>query len=106
MHSTRLLASFSVAVGPDTPTIYGPAFAETGYHATFSCSATSLPPSHFSWWFNGSEVANTSVFTTDPLSLNMSGEYTCMAHNYVTGKNSTSSTMLTVIGMKTGRNHM
>ncbi|KAG8009939.1 Hemicentin-1 [Nibea albiflora] len=89
----KLLVNF----GPLTPVIDGPAFAETGQTAVFSCSALSMPPSQFSWWFNGSEVANTSVFTTDPLSLNMSGEYACMAYNYLTGRNSTSSKMLTVI---------
>ncbi|CAK6977090.1 hemicentin-1-like [Scomber scombrus] len=86
-----------VNYGPETPIIYGPSFAEMGYHAVFNCSAMSVPPSHFSWWFNGSLMANTSMLTTGPLSLNMSGQYTCMAYNYVTGKNSTNSTMLTVI---------
>ncbi|XP_027143022.1 carcinoembryonic antigen-related cell adhesion molecule 1 [Larimichthys crocea] len=86
-----------VNFGPLTPVIDGPAFAETGRTAVFSCSAMSMPPSQFSWWFNGSEVANTSVFTTDPLSVNMSGEYACMAYNYLTGMNSTSSKMLTII---------
>ncbi|XP_040899707.1 hemicentin-1-like [Toxotes jaculatrix] len=89
----KLLVNF----GPDTPVIYGPRFGEMGQNTTFSCSAMSVPPSQFSWWFNGTEVANTSVFTNGPLSLNMSGEYTCMAYNYVTEKNSTNSKMFTVI---------
>ena len=82
--------------------IDGPAFAEMGHNATFHCHAKSMPPSHYSWWFNGSNVANSSVFTTDRLSFNMSGEYTCKAYNHVTGKNSTNSKMLTVIGKKNG----
>ncbi|XP_051812723.1 carcinoembryonic antigen-related cell adhesion molecule 5-like [Acanthochromis polyacanthus] len=86
-----------VNFGPETPIIQGPAYAETGGYAIFNCSAMSVPPSHFSWWYNGSMVANTSVFTAGPLSLNMTGEYTCVAYNYATGKNSTNSTMLTVI---------
>ncbi|XP_025767375.1 carcinoembryonic antigen-related cell adhesion molecule 5-like [Oreochromis niloticus] len=86
-----------VNYGPDTPIIYGPAFAETGSQANFSCSAMSVPPSQFFWWFNGSIVSNTSVYTTSLLSFNMSREYTCMAINNVTGKNSTNSTTLTVI---------
>ncbi|XP_073342285.1 cell adhesion molecule CEACAM5-like [Pagrus major] len=89
----KLLVNF----GPETPIIYGPAYAETGRTAVFNCSAKSMPPSHFSWWINGSEVANTSMLTLGPLSLNMSGVYTCMASNYVTGKNSSNSKMLTVI---------
>ncbi|KAM7383227.1 hypothetical protein PAMP_002898 [Pampus punctatissimus] len=86
-----------VNFGPETPITYGPSFAETGRYATFNCSAISVPTSNLSWWFNGSLMANTSVFTTGILSLNMSGEYTCVAYNYVTGKNSTKSMMLTVI---------
>lgn len=94
---TSSLYILLVNFGPDTPIIHGPAFAETGRYALFNCSAMSVPPSHFSWWFNGTMVANTSVFSAGPLSLNMTGEYTCMAYNHVTGKNSTKSTMLTVI---------
>ncbi|XP_030606030.1 carcinoembryonic antigen-related cell adhesion molecule 5-like [Archocentrus centrarchus] len=86
-----------VNYGPETPIIYGPAFAEKGRQAVFNCSAVSEPPSQFCWWFNGSIVASTSVYTTTSLSFNMSGNYTCMAMNDVTGKNSTNSTMLTVI---------
>ncbi|KAJ4919856.1 hypothetical protein JOQ06_023073 [Pogonophryne albipinna] len=67
--------------GPETPMIDGPAFAEEGHSAVFTCSAKSVPPSDYNWWFNGSSVANSSVFTTDPLSSNMSGEYTCLAYN-------------------------
>ncbi|KAK9514052.1 hypothetical protein VZT92_027541 [Zoarces viviparus] len=86
-----------VNFGPKTPMIHGPAFAETGQYAVFHCSAMSMPPSQFSWWFNGSNVANSSVFTTDVLSLNMGGEITCMAYNNVMGKNITKTKMLTVI---------
>ncbi|XP_042345094.1 carcinoembryonic antigen-related cell adhesion molecule 5-like [Plectropomus leopardus] len=91
--SYMLLVNF----GPETPMIRGPAFAEMGHYATFYCSATSEPPSYFSWWFDGNNVGNNSTYTTDRLSFNMSGEYTCKAHNNVTGKNSSSSKMLTVI---------
>ena len=94
-----MLSAF--AVGPDTPMAYGQAYAETGRYAYFNCSATSEPASYYTWWFNGYNVANTSSFVAGPLSLNMSGEYTCMAQNHVTGKNSTSSVVLTVLGVKT-----
>nr|XP_019948219.1 PREDICTED: carcinoembryonic antigen-related cell adhesion molecule 5-like [Paralichthys olivaceus] len=89
----ELLVNF----GPEPAVISGPRFAETGEVATFKCSAMSVPSSQFSWWFNGTEVANTSVFTTEPLSFNMSGEYTCMAYNRVTRENSSVSIMVTVI---------
>uniref|UniRef100_A0A3Q3XCZ4 Ig-like domain-containing protein n=1 Tax=Mola mola TaxID=94237 RepID=A0A3Q3XCZ4_MOLML len=86
-----------VNYGPETAVIDGPAFAEIGQAAVFNCSAESIPPSQFSWWFNGLEVANSSVFITDSLTFNMSGVYTCVAFNDVTGKNTTISRMLTVI---------
>lgn len=79
----------------------GRAFAETGGMISFDCYAESTPSSRYSWWFNGSEVANTSWFYTNPVSFNMSGEYTCVAYNDVTGKNSTNSVTLTVIGEET-----
>ncbi|KAK2910039.1 carcinoembryonic antigen-related cell adhesion molecule 1 [Channa argus] len=86
-----------VNFGPETPVISGPDLAETGQPAMFNCSAMSVPPSQISWWFNGTLVASSSVFAIDHLSLNMSGEYTCMAYNNVTGVNRTNSRMLTVI---------
>ncbi|KAM6994822.1 cell adhesion molecule CEACAM5-like [Tautogolabrus adspersus] len=86
-----------VNFGPKTPVVRGPSYAETGQVVNFDCYAQSVPPSLYSWWYNGSEVANTSVFKTSPLTLNMSGEYTCMAYNNITEKNSTSSQRLTVI---------
>ncbi|KAM9353509.1 carcinoembryonic antigen-related cell adhesion molecule 1 [Symphorus nematophorus] len=92
--SYPLLVNF----GPETPIINVPDFVEEGYSVNFTCLAKSMPPSRFSWWFNGSEVANTSLFIIGSISLNMSGEYTCVAYNDVTGKNSSNSKILTVIG--------
>ncbi|KAM8868915.1 hemicentin-1-like, partial [Spinachia spinachia] len=86
-----------VNYGPETPVVEGPAFAQTGQSAAFNCSAASMPPSQFSWWFNGSGVSNSSVFTADILSTNMSGEITCKAYNLVTEKYVTKSMMLTAI---------
>ncbi|XP_037532795.1 carcinoembryonic antigen-related cell adhesion molecule 1 isoform X2 [Nematolebias whitei] len=92
-------ASYSLLVnfGPETPILWGPAYGETGSQVVFNCDAMSVPLSSLSWWFNESMRTNSSVFNTGPLTLNMSGTYTCMAYNHVTGKNSTNSTMLTVI---------
>ncbi|KAL6109223.1 uncharacterized protein ACO6RY_12406 [Pungitius sinensis] len=86
-----------VNYGPETPMVWGPDFAAVGQNAVFNCSAVSMPPSHFSWWFHGSEVGNSSVFTMDILSTSTSGEITCKAYNLVTGKNARKSKMLTVI---------
>ncbi|KAF7227050.1 transcript variant X3 [Nothobranchius furzeri] len=89
-----------VNFGPTTPVIHGPSYGETGSSVSFNCSAMSIPPSSYCWFFDGSIVSNTSELIIGPLSFNMSGEYTCMAFNNVTGENSTSSTMLTVIEAK------
>ncbi|XP_049902626.1 hemicentin-2-like [Epinephelus moara] len=89
----RLLVNY----GPEKPMIYGPAFGETGHNVTFSCSAMSVPPCEFSWLFNGFSVGNNSEYTTERLSFNMSGEYTCVASNNVTKQNSNITKMLTVI---------
>jgi len=102
LHYLNVSALSPFAVGPDTPIVDGPTVAETGSYADFTCSAMSEPSSYYTWWFNHETMtANTSVFTAGPLSLNMSGEYTCMAHNHVTGRNSTNSITLRVIGMMT-----
>ncbi|XP_045556683.1 carcinoembryonic antigen-related cell adhesion molecule 1 isoform X7 [Salmo salar] len=89
----RLIVNY----GPEMPVITGPAFGETGHIVTFNCSASSQPPSQFSWFFNGSQVASGSVYETGPLTLASHGEYTCVAFNNVTVRNSTVSKMLTVV---------
>ncbi|XP_036825331.1 hemicentin-1 isoform X3 [Oncorhynchus mykiss] len=89
----RLIVNY----GPEMPVITGPALGETGHNVTFNCSASSQPPSQFSWFFNGSQVVTGSVYETDPLTLASHGEYTCVAFNNVTGRNSTVSKMLIVI---------
>lgn len=94
------IVSVVLLVGPEAAVITGPDFAEVGTRALLNCSANSYPPSGFTWWFNGSEVGNTLTFRTASLSLNMSGEYTCVASNNVTGGNSSATEMLTVIGKR------
>ncbi|XP_061772589.1 carcinoembryonic antigen-related cell adhesion molecule 1 [Nerophis ophidion] len=85
-----------VNFGPENLMVYGPALAVEGQSVNFSCSAVSVPPSHFYWLHNGSIVANSSVFVSSSLSLNMSGNYTCMAQNPLLKRNSTKSLALTV----------
>ncbi|KAK6326679.1 hypothetical protein J4Q44_G00023240, partial [Coregonus suidteri] len=87
----------TVNYGPDMPIITGPALGETGHSVIFNCSASSQPLSQFSWFFNGSQVASDSVYETGPLTLASHGEYTCVAFNNITGRNSTVSKMLTVV---------
>uniref|UniRef100_A0A4W5M142 Ig-like domain-containing protein n=1 Tax=Hucho hucho TaxID=62062 RepID=A0A4W5M142_9TELE len=84
-------------VGPERPAVNSPDIALTGHIVTFNCSASSQPPSQFNWFFNGSQVATGSVYETGPLTLASHGEYTCVAFNNITGRNSTVSKMLTII---------
>ncbi|XP_042160881.1 LOW QUALITY PROTEIN: hemicentin-1-like [Oncorhynchus tshawytscha] len=87
--------------GPEMPIITGPALGETGHSVTFNCSASSQPLSQFSWFFNGSQVATGSKYDTGPLTLASHGEYTCVAFNNITVRNSTVSKMLTVVATVT-----
>ncbi|XP_036394523.1 carcinoembryonic antigen-related cell adhesion molecule 1 [Megalops cyprinoides] len=86
-----------VNYGPEEPVITGPSLAETGSTVTFNCTATSRPPSQYSWYFNGTRVAESSVYETGPLTSASQGTYTCMAFNSVTGRNSSAVKELTVI---------
>ncbi|XP_029600889.1 hemicentin-2 isoform X4 [Salmo trutta] len=90
-----------VNYGPEMPIITGPAFGETGHNMTFNCSASSQPLSQFSWFFNGSQVATGSKYETGPLTLASHGNYTCVAFNNITVRNSTVSKMLTVVATVT-----
>ncbi|XP_054637539.1 carcinoembryonic antigen-related cell adhesion molecule 5-like [Dunckerocampus dactyliophorus] len=85
-----------VNFGPETPMVYGPSLAVEGQSINFTCSAMSMPDSHFYWLHNGSIVANSSMFVSSAVSLEMNGDYTCKAKNPVTGMNSTKSLTLTV----------
>ncbi|XP_041962009.1 hemicentin-1-like isoform X2 [Alosa sapidissima] len=93
---TSSLYNLRVNFGPNNVSISGPELAETGENVTFNCSATSWPPSGFSWYFSGSWVANGSSYTTEPLALKGSWNYTCMAHNNITGLHSSASMKLMV----------
>lgn len=79
-------------------TIIGPNEAQTGDIVTLSCNAPSNPLSNYTWFFNGSSVSNGSDLVTPPLTIDMSGMYTCIAYNNITGKESSAYTMLTVHG--------
>ncbi|XP_029115923.1 carcinoembryonic antigen-related cell adhesion molecule 5-like [Scleropages formosus] len=94
----KLLVSF----GPEQPVITGPAIAQAGSVITFNCTASSQPPSQYSWFFNDTQVAQGSVFKSDTLTLASNGTYTCVAFNSVTGKNSSAVKELAVTGSITG----
>lgn len=81
-----------------TPEITKPTMTLTGDHKTLNCTSASHPPSHITWHFKNSLVANGSVLAIGPLALNMSGTYVCKAFNNVTNETSIASTMLVVYG--------
>ncbi|XP_070293536.1 cell adhesion molecule CEACAM5-like isoform X1 [Salvelinus sp. IW2-2015] len=97
--SNRTSTRYTLLVnyGPMQPVIAGAPIAEREQRVTFNCSSSSQPLSQFSWFFNGSQVATGSVYETGPLTLASHGEYTCVAFNNVTVRNSTVSKMLTII---------
>lgn len=85
-------------VGPWSTRISGPDVAEVGSNVTLNCSASSQPASQYSWFFQGSKVADGSVYQAKFVLLNSSGEYTCLAYNNITRINSSAKWNLTVIG--------
>lgn len=84
--------------GPEMPTIKESTTAWAGHKVKLTCHALSYPPSTYKWFFNNSQVANTSMYITPPLTMNMSGTYTCIAFNNITGQNSSAHKKLTVYG--------
>ncbi|XP_036435737.1 carcinoembryonic antigen-related cell adhesion molecule 5-like [Colossoma macropomum] len=96
-NKTSMAYTLAVNYGPWNVSISGPAIAQKDSSITLNCSASSQPPSDYSWYYNGSQVAKGAVYKTGPLSLNSSGEYTCIAHNNITGNNGSATWNLTVI---------
>ncbi|KAL7886542.1 hypothetical protein AOLI_G00042630 [Acnodon oligacanthus] len=96
-NKTSMAYTLAVNYGPWNVSISGPAIAQKDSSITLNCSASSQPPSDYSWYFNGSRVAGGPVYETGPLSFNSSGEYTCIARNNVTGNNGSATWNLTVI---------
>lgn len=85
-----------VNFGPEEAMIHGPTEGEIGQNLTLSCTASSQPPSHFTWFFNGSKVATGSVYELGPLTTRYEGLHTCVAFNNITNKTTNASRMLIV----------
>ncbi|KAK6469882.1 carcinoembryonic antigen-related cell adhesion molecule 5-like [Huso huso] len=76
-----------VNYGPEQASITAPDSAAEGSSVTFTCSAQSLPPCNYTWYFNGTETAQSSQYKIASVSNADRGNYTCVAWNSVTGRN-------------------
>ncbi|KAK6469734.1 carcinoembryonic antigen-related cell adhesion molecule 1-like [Huso huso] len=76
-----------VNYGPEQASITGPDSAAEGSSVTFTCSAQSLPPCNYTWYFNGADAVQGSQYKIASVSNADSGSYTCVAWNSVTGRN-------------------
>ncbi|XP_067093462.1 carcinoembryonic antigen-related cell adhesion molecule 6-like [Osmerus mordax] len=78
----------TVNFGPQNVSIEGKSPAFAGQKVTLSCFAFSVPPAIFTWRFNGNETdVNDTMYIIDKIEDTHTGNYTCMASNYVTGLN-------------------
>ncbi|KAM5209914.1 cell adhesion molecule CEACAM6-like isoform 2-T2 [Hipposideros larvatus] len=87
----------NVSYGPDSPTISpSDTHYRPGANLSLSCSAASNPPAQYSWLINGSlKQSSQELFITN-ITANDSGTYTCLVHNFVTGRNNTAVRNITV----------
>lgn len=83
--------------GPLIPTITGQYIVLAKFPVTLICSASSQPPSTYSWMFDDSVVATGAIYEIPSVEMNQSGEYTCQAHNNVTGMTGTVKYFLLVV---------
>ncbi|KAA0703160.1 Carcinoembryonic antigen-related cell adhesion molecule 5 [Triplophysa tibetana] len=93
---TSVAYSLLINYGPWNTSITGPTMAETGNNVTFRCSASSRPESQYTWFFNGSRVADSSVYMIQNVTLNNTGHYTCSAFNSITGIRNNATLAFTV----------
>ncbi|XP_058865288.1 carcinoembryonic antigen-related cell adhesion molecule 1-like [Acipenser ruthenus] len=77
-----------VNYGPQQASITAPDSAAEGSSVTFTCSAQSLPPCIYTWYFNGTETAQSSQYKIASVSNADRGSYTCVAWNSVTERKS------------------
>lgn len=72
--------------GPDDVTITPanpPKFVQAGSMFNLTCSASSLPPASFTWYYNGTRIeTSSSVLTLDMIKGHTkASDYTCRAEN-------------------------
>ncbi|KAK6469883.1 carcinoembryonic antigen-related cell adhesion molecule 20-like, partial [Huso huso] len=76
-----------VNYGPEQASITAPDSAAEGSSVTFTCSAQSLPPCNYTWYFNETETAQGLQYNIASVTNADRGSYTCVAWNSVTGRN-------------------
>ncbi|KAM5209924.1 cell adhesion molecule CEACAM6-like isoform 12-T12 [Hipposideros larvatus] len=78
----------NVLYGPDSPTISpSDTHYRPGANLSLSCHAASNPPAQYSWLINGSLKQSSQELCITNITANDSGTYTCLVHNFVTGRN-------------------
>ncbi|KAK3571900.1 hypothetical protein QTP86_020544 [Hemibagrus guttatus] len=98
--NVELTQSVQVPVMNVSLTVSKTNLVEFNGSVVFTCTASGTLLTitcQYSWFFQGSKVAEGSVYQGYSVSLNSSGEYTCLAHNNITGGNSSAIWNLTVI---------
>ncbi|XP_041091106.1 carcinoembryonic antigen-related cell adhesion molecule 5-like isoform X3 [Polyodon spathula] len=90
-----------VNYGPEEASIMAPDLVANGSSIMLTCSARSQPPSDYTWYLNGQQIANSSEYKIDPINSDNQGNYICVAWNFVTGRDSSAIKELTVIELIT-----
>ncbi|XP_051812118.1 carcinoembryonic antigen-related cell adhesion molecule 20-like [Acanthochromis polyacanthus] len=86
-----------VNFGPEPASVKGEDAVEVNDPVKLTCSAASVPPSIYTWKFNGSETpVKTADYSIAEAMYKDTGSYTCTAYNNVTGKSTTASHFLSV----------
>ncbi|KAK6469735.1 carcinoembryonic antigen-related cell adhesion molecule 5-like [Huso huso] len=88
-----------VNYGPEQASITAPDSAAEGSSVTFTCSAQSLPPCNYTWYFNETETAQGLQYNIASVTNADRGSYTCVAWNSVTGRNTSAVKEFIVTGL-------
>ncbi|KAK1155149.1 carcinoembryonic antigen-related cell adhesion molecule 5-like isoform X1 [Acipenser oxyrinchus oxyrinchus] len=96
---TSAVYRLEVNYGPGQASITATDQAVLNSPVTFTCSAQSLPPCNYTWYFNEKETAQGSQYKIASVSNADSGSYTCVAWNSVTGRKSSAIKEFIVTGL-------
>lgn len=84
--------------GPHDIKIQGPTQIKLEEELLLRCSSDSEPIASYRWIFNGTVVENQSVLLKVVRDFSDSGNYTCQAWNFVTGRRRSAARILSVVG--------